>query len=78
VPGILDFASSVAGKSPYVDLPRHGQRSERSAAQQIYGPMSELWCRSLQGVKTNADAERVSLGTAQGKVERLGPGRIYY
>lgn len=71
---ILGFASSVARKSTYVDLPVIDSAMSGVELNRFMGSVKVM----MQDVKTNADTERVSLSTAQGTVERLRPGRLYH
>jgi hypothetical protein len=73
VPDMLGFASSLARKSKYVDLPKVNSSMSGAERARLLGDHRVM----MQDVKPEAPVGRVALGSAHAKAKRLEKGRPY-
>jgi hypothetical protein len=73
VPDILGFASSLARKSRYVDLPKVNSSMSGAERARLLGDHRVM----MQDVKPEAPVGRVALGSAHATAKRLEKGRLY-
>jgi len=73
VPDMLGFASSLARKSRYVDLPKVNSSMSGAERARLLGDHRVM----IQDVKPEAPVGRVALGSAHAMAKRLEKGRLY-